>query len=78
MSDPLVVYFFPNGNAAACQNGEQVPPLQVSWLRLFVDHLVAHGVDPTTAEYHLPHGGRARVFRVSDDYGGGFSWEVLS
>jgi hypothetical protein len=68
-----VVFFFPNGNTAYCDDGEQVPRLQKSWLLLYVDYAVANGVDPTTVEFNLPMGGKARVFKTDE---GDWNWRM--
>lgn len=62
------VLFFPNGNTAFFRNGHQVPELQKSWLRLYVDFLERQGVDPTTVKFEFPNKLVAEVFKVEDGY----------
>ena len=70
------IYFFPNGNTAACDGpedmGHQVPELQEPWLLLYAKFLESKGVDPTKQEYTLPNGRDAKVVKVD----AGYNWEV--
>ena len=67
------VFFFPNGNTAVCKDGQQVPELQQSWLKLFVKSLEEQGVDALGCEFKLPNDMTARVFKCED---GSYNWEV--
>ena len=67
----LQVRFFPNGNTMAFRDGQQVPSLQESWILLYVQHLVAAGIDPTKVEFTMPNGSRATVFEIE----GGYNWQ---
>jgi hypothetical protein len=67
------VFFFKNGNTAVCQNGEQVPALQIPWILRFVEFLEANKIDPLTCEFNLPDGRIAEVFKTSE---GNWNWRV--
>ena len=72
------VYCFPNGNTAVFDNrGEQVPEMQIPWIRLLFKHLQFHGVDleKDNVIFNLPNGMKAKPFKVPD---GEFNWEVES
>lgn len=64
----LKVMFFLNGNTMAFRDGQQVPDLQESWLLLYVQLLVTHGIDPTEVTFAMPDGSRATVFEIEDGY----------
>lgn len=71
----MKVIFFDNGNTAVFdEQGNQVPEMQESWLRLFLDYLEAeHREDPVELEITMPGGKRAKVFRTPN----GLNWEIL-
>lgn len=51
------IMFMANGNTAAFDHdGQQVPQLQESWLRLYVRFLEQQGVDPTGIVLKTPLG----------------------
>ena len=62
------VFFFPDGVTAVMDvnTREQVPELQESWLRLFVNFLQAKGIDPTECILTMPNGRKAVIFRLND------------
>ena len=68
----LEVLFFKNGNTACFKNGAQVPKLQESWLRLYINFLKANKIDPCKVTYMLPSGHLAKVVKTKDSY----SWEI--
>ncbi len=58
---------FKNGCTAYFRDGEQVGELQKSWFMLYVEFLVANGIDPTKVEFELPDG-KYQVFRTEDGW----------
>ena len=55
----LRVMLFWNGNTVCFEDGVQVPALQASWLRLYVDFLKNQGVDVEGLTMELPNGREA-------------------
>lgn len=68
------VFFFPHGQTAVTNKGQQVPKLQKAWLGLFLEFLESEGEDPTTFSFQLPDGTTIRVFKTAD----GYSWPADS
>lgn len=66
-------FFFPNGNVAVCENGEQVPKLQGSWFLKYIMFLKKKGVDVENSKFYLPGGGVGKVFKTSE---GKYNWEI--
>lgn len=66
------VLFFPNGNTAAFQNGQQVPMLQESWLMLYVQMVVALGIDHADLDITMPDGYHAKIIEVD----GVLNWAI--
>ena len=62
------IIFAPSGLTAAFRNHKQVPDLQVSWFRLYVDFLKSKKVDPETVVFRLPDGSTTRWVEAN--------WEV--
>ena len=63
------VIFFPNGGTAVFdENGQQLPNLQRSWLKLFADFLDDHDEDPTEFEFTLPDGTHAKAIETASGY----------
>lgn len=69
----LKVIFFPSGNTAAFKDGRQVPDLQDSWFMIYVQLLVAVGIDPTEVEFAMPDARRATVFETES---GSYNWRI--
>ena len=70
----LKVVFFPDGNTMALRDGQQAPDLQESWFMLYVQLLVAAGIDPREVEFSMPGGGsKAAVFKVES----GYNWKLV-
>lgn len=62
------VFFFPNGQTAVCKDGEQVPALQESWFRQFVDFLISKGIDIEECEFNLPNYQKAKIKKYGEDW----------
>ena len=71
----LLVMLFPNGVTAVFDGNNQVPELQESWIRLYLNFLQSKGVDPTKCKFYLPTGMTAEVAENNE---GGFSWSILN
>jgi len=55
MKKPDKVIFLENGNTfVADESGEQIPELQVSWLKLYKEFLQKNNVDPSEVKFILP------------------------
>ncbi len=67
------VYFSVNGNTGVCNDTEQIPELQRSWLLLFAEYLESQGEDPKQILFHLASGETATVFMTPAD---GYNWRV--
>ena len=68
------VIFFPNGNTAVFdEDGKQIPQLQKSWILLFAEHLRDQNIDPLKADYTMPDGSSASLFKTSD---GSYNWRI--
>ena len=50
------LFFFPNGNTAVTDEQDQLPELQVPWIRLVIEGLRSQGVDIEKCELILPAG----------------------
>ena len=68
----IKVMFFSSGSTAAFRDGQQVPMLQESWLMLYVQVVVARGIDPTELDIVLPDGRHAKIFEAD----GTLNWQV--
>jgi hypothetical protein len=67
------VVFFPNGQTAVFdEQGQQMPELQRSWLKLFADFLDDHDEDPTEFEFTMPDGRVVKVLETES----GWNWTV--
>jgi len=65
--------FFCNGNTMFFKNENQVPKLQKSWLKLYLEFLEKQGINPLEVEFDLPDRKEAIPFKTtSGDYG----WEI--
>lgn len=69
----IQVVFCSNGVTAVFRDGEQVPELQVPWMRLFCEHLDAMGIDPRDVKFSMPDRRLAKVFLTSEDE---YNWTV--
>lgn len=68
----MKVCFFENGNTMFFDGvGQQVPEFQESWLILYVQFLIANGIDPTEVEFIMPDNHRMEVFKTRD----GYNWQ---
>ena len=55
MKKPDKVIFLENGNTfVADESVEQIPELQVSWLKLYKEFLQKNNVDPSEVKFILP------------------------
>lgn len=55
MTKPDKVIFLENGNTfVADEKGEQIPELQISWLKLYKEFLQKNNVDPSEVKFILP------------------------
>lgn len=62
------VYALSGGNQIVFVDGQQCIEVQRHhWLGMIAERMVEAGLDPTTAEWRLPDGRRATVFRVDSD-----------
>lgn len=69
----MQVFFFNNGNTAVCDTtGQQVPDLQQPWILLFAEFLKSKGIDPEAADFMLPSGKMAHLFRTE----AGLNWRI--
>lgn len=54
MKKPDKVIFLENGNTfVADEKGEQIPELQISWLKLYKEFLQKNNVDPSEVKFIL-------------------------
>jgi hypothetical protein len=64
------IIFFPNGNTAVFdENGEQMPELQKSWFRLFINSLGECDLDNT--EIIMPDRLRVEIIKLENNE---FNW----
>lgn len=69
---PKEVLFFPNGNTAVFdEDDQQIPELQESWLRVFVEFLESKSVDPLKCRFQMPGRAIARLFKTEE---GRWNW----
>lgn len=69
------VYHFSNGNTVIFDdNGEQMPELQESWFKIFLDSLESKGIDPTTMNFIMPRGEIVEPFKTEHDW----NWKLMS
>ena len=64
------VWFFPNGNTAVTEGGEQIPELQQPWILQFARFLESEGVNPLECIFHL-QSSTAKIFVTSV---GDYNW----
>ena len=69
-----VIYFFPNGNSAVFQYGEQVPKLQEAWIQLFFKHIIEKGYNPCDFIFKMPNGRDAQAIKCED---GSYNWKFI-
>ena len=70
----MKIIFFTNGNTGVFNDqGLQIPKLQQSWLRLFIQYLESQDIIPTEAEYIMPNGKNIKIHKNITEY----SWEIL-
>lgn len=71
----MQVYHFQNGNTMVLDSsGEQIPPLQESWFRLYLKFLESQGIDPEQVEHFvMPSGELVKPFKTQTRW----SWKSL-
>lgn len=69
----MEVIFFANGNTACLGETGQVPILQKSWMKLYLEFLETQGVNPEDITFKFPNGGVAKAIRIE----GGWNWEFV-
>ena len=68
----MKVIFFPNGNTACFDGENQVPKLQKSYMKLYLEFLESQGVNPGGITFEFPNGGVAKAIKVGDGWNWGF------
>lgn len=71
MDEKIKVTFWPNGNVTAFDIAGQVPALQESWFRLYLQYVEEQGFDPTKMQFEGPRG-ILKPFRTEE----GWNWSV--
>lgn len=68
------IVFFSNGNTCVFdENGEQIPQLQESWFRLFIELLRCDDIDFKNAEIIMPDNRKANILELEND---DWNWEI--
>ena len=68
------IIFFANGNTfVKDENGQQIPELQQSWFRLYLEFLESKNINPLDFDFILPNNPPARVipFKIEN----GWNWD---
>ena len=69
MQQPTSIFFFPNGNVAVCDDNEQIPELQGSWLMKYIEFLQSKGVRvEDVGEIWLPNKRKAIYYKDSHNW----------
>ena len=68
------ITFFNNGNVMCFDDkGQQVPKFQKSIIQVYCKLLEEEGTDPTTVDFTMPDGRKAKPFKTES---GSWNWEL--